>query len=41
MEVLTLEGVKTIPFSYPYDRSEETISLDIDHNYMFPELERF
>lgn len=30
MEVLTLQGVKTIPFSYPYDRSEETINLELD-----------
>jgi benzoyl-CoA reductase/2-hydroxyglutaryl-CoA dehydratase subunit BcrC/BadD/HgdB len=30
MEVLTLEGVRTIPFSYPYDRSEETIRLEIE-----------
>ncbi len=30
MEVLTLNGVRTIPFSYPYDRSEETIRLELE-----------
>lgn len=30
MEVLTLKGVRTIPFSYPYDRSEATIRLEIE-----------
>ncbi len=30
MEVLTLAGVKTIPFSYPYDRSEESIQLELE-----------
>jgi len=30
MEVLTLKGVKTIPFSYPYDRSEETIRHELE-----------
>lgn len=29
MEVLTLAGVRTIPFSYPYDRSEETLQLEL------------
>jgi benzoyl-CoA reductase/2-hydroxyglutaryl-CoA dehydratase subunit BcrC/BadD/HgdB len=29
MEVLTLHGVKTVPFAYPYDRSVETLSHEI------------
>lgn len=29
MEVLTMQGVKTIPFAYPYDRSRETLALEI------------
>ncbi|WP_305044113.1 2-hydroxyacyl-CoA dehydratase family protein [Geoalkalibacter sp.] len=29
MEVLCLQGVKTIPFAYPYDRSRETLALEI------------
>lgn len=29
MEVLTLQGVRTIPFAYPYDRSRETLALEI------------
>lgn len=29
MEVLSLQGVSTIPFAYPYDRSRETLQLEI------------
>lgn len=29
MEVLSLQGVRTIPFAYPYDRSRETLQLEI------------
>lgn len=30
MEVLTLRGVNTVPFSYPYDRSEATLALEME-----------
>ena len=30
MEVLTMHGVTTIPFAYPYDRSAETLAHEID-----------
>lgn len=30
MEVLTLHGVKTVPFAYPYDRSEESLRHEIE-----------
>ena len=30
MEVLTLDGVRTIPFGYPYDRSEASLRQEID-----------
>ncbi len=30
MEVLTLHGVSTVPFAYPYDRSEESVRHEID-----------
>ncbi len=30
MEVLSLAGVKTIPFSYPYDRAEQSIKLELE-----------
>lgn len=30
MEVLTLHGVQTVPFAYPYDRSPETLAHEID-----------
>jgi len=29
MEVLTLHGVRTVPFAYPYDRSAETLEHEI------------
>jgi benzoyl-CoA reductase/2-hydroxyglutaryl-CoA dehydratase subunit BcrC/BadD/HgdB len=29
MEVLSLQGVATIPFAYPYDRSRESLQLEI------------
>lgn len=29
MEVLSLQDVRTIPFAYPYDRSRETLQLEI------------
>ncbi len=29
MEVLTLQGVRTIPFAFPYDRSPESLGLEI------------
>ena len=30
MEVLTLQGVTTVPFAYPFDRSAETLTHEID-----------
>jgi benzoyl-CoA reductase/2-hydroxyglutaryl-CoA dehydratase subunit BcrC/BadD/HgdB len=30
MEVLSLQGVTTVPFAYPFDRSAETLSHEID-----------
>lgn len=30
MEVLSLEGVTTVPFAYPFDRSTETLTHEID-----------
>ena len=30
MEVLSLHGVRTIPFAYPYDRAEESVRHEID-----------
>jgi benzoyl-CoA reductase/2-hydroxyglutaryl-CoA dehydratase subunit BcrC/BadD/HgdB len=30
MEVLTLHGVRTVPFAYPYDRSPATLAHEID-----------
>mgnify|MGYP001347610605 CR=1 FL=1 len=30
MEVLSLKGIRTVPFSYPYDRSEDSIRLELE-----------
>ena len=30
MEVLSLKGIKTVPFAYPYDRAEETIRHELE-----------